>query len=199
MGQFLCDNNLVDKEEYRKTNALYYQQYLAQTIDIHAYLQFSLKPLTQYPLETLYQWREQFIHERIYPLVSLHNQSLVQQHQRHDDIIVLITATQHFIVEPIADIFAISHLIATQAEMKGDRFSGNVVGTPCFHDGKLKRFKEWLGQERPQYETSWFYSDSINDLPLLEFVDQPVIKNGDNKLLEVARQRNWRIDVQKQV
>ncbi len=192
-GQFLCDNNLVNQDEYRKRNEVFYEQYLARKIDIHEYLSFSLEPLKQYSVEDWKQWRGKFVSQKIYPLIPLHNQKLVQEHQRRGDILALISATQQFITQPIADIFTIDHLIATKPEVIDGYFTGNIIGTPCFQDGKITCLQEWLDKNKPVYNASWFYSDSINDLPLLEFVDKPIVKNGDPDLLKIAAQREWDI------
>jgi HAD superfamily hydrolase (TIGR01490 family) len=119
--------------------------------------------------------------------------ALVNLHRANGDTLVIITATNRFVTEPIADEFEIPHLIATEPEVLEGRFTGKIVGTPCYREGKVTRLKSWLQQQGQTFQDSWFYSDSHNDLPLLSIVDHPVAVNPDEILRREAQQRGWQI------
>ncbi len=192
-GIFLCNHQLVDADEYRKQNAIFYSEYSSGNLDIHDYLRFVLKTFTQHSKEQLLEWRKQFVNEVIEPLISPANKALVSRHKENGDITVIITATNQFITEPIAEIFGVDDLIATELEIVNGQFTGHPQGTPCFKDGKVICFKQWLKRVRTQFRQLWFYSDSINDLPLLEYADKPIIKNGEADIVAIAKQRNWSV------
>ena len=190
-GVFLCDTGVVDKSEYLRRNEVFYQQYRAGQLDINAYLRFALAPLAATPPERLETLRTEFIANRIEPLVLRAGLKLVEKHQRAGDLTVIITATNRFITEPIAERFGVRHLIATEPECRQGRFTGAVTGSPCFREGKLKCLRLWLDRERPDYGRTRFYSDSFNDLPLLSWVDEPVVVDGDSELRAHAQAENW--------
>ncbi|MFV1996958.1 MAG: HAD family hydrolase [Acidiferrobacterales bacterium] len=192
-GQFLIENQLVDGEEYESENARYYEQYKAGTLDILAFLAFALKPLAQHDREQLNQWHATYMQQKILPMIGDKARSLVEKHRLAGDTLIIITATNRFVTEPIAREFEIDHLIATDAEMENGRYTGKVAGTPCFRQGKVERLKDWIEINRVNLDGSWFYSDSHNDLPLLNVVDHPVAVNPDAQLEAEAKRLHWPI------
>jgi HAD superfamily hydrolase (TIGR01490 family) len=194
-GQFLVDRGVLERDAYEAQNRAYYEQYVAGTLDIHEFLGFALRPLAAHPPADLARWHGEFMAERIRPMIGAKARALVQEHQRSGDLCAIITATNSFVTGPIAREFGIPHLIATEPESKDGRFTGKVAGTPCFREGKIKRLEEWLGGRGKRLAdfASTLYSDSHNDLPLLERVTRPVAVDPDEKLALKAKERNWAI------
>jgi HAD superfamily hydrolase (TIGR01490 family) len=190
-GRFLVEQGIVDGEAYERQNRQFYDQYKAGSLDIQAFLAFSLRPLAEHPPARLHAWREQFIARLIDPIVLPAARELVERHRTRGDTPVIITATNRFVTGPIAARFGIEHLIATEVEMDGERYTGRSFGIPCFQGGKVERLKQWLGEQAGDLEGSWFYSDSHNDLPLLERVANPVAVDPDDTLARQARARGW--------
>ncbi len=191
-GEFLVANNYVDADQFAKQNAQFYQEYQQGCLDIMAYQRFALKPLSEHSLETLEQWHQQFMQQYIEPILLPKAQALVEQHRQQGDRLLIITATNTFITRPIGLRYGITELLGTEGEIKNGRYTGEVAGTPTFQEGKVTRLNQWLQQENETLEGSFFYSDSHNDLPLLEIVDQPVVVDGDDKLLKVAHEKQWK-------
>jgi HAD superfamily hydrolase (TIGR01490 family) len=192
-GQFLVEHRLVDGQYYERENDRFYKAYQDGALDIHEYLTFALSPLAHHDLPTLEQWRREFMHSKIVPMIKPTARNLVDKHRRAGDTLVIITSTMDFITQPIAQAFAIKHLIASQAEILNGRFTGNVVGTPCYRHGKVERLQAWVTEHGQSMAGSWFYSDSHNDLPLLNAVDNPVAVNPDESLRVEAQARGWPI------
>jgi HAD superfamily hydrolase (TIGR01490 family) len=192
-GEYLVELGLVDGDQYRAANDRFYQQYRDGVLDIHEFLAFALRPLSQHPLAQLQQWREQFIQQKIEPIVLPAALELVQRHRSQGDSLVIITATNSFVTAPIAERFGVDQLIATEPELIDGRYSGRVAGTPCFREGKVSRLQHWLQQQGQDLTGSSFYSDSHNDLPLLEQVSHPVAVDPDATLAQQAQQRGWPI------
>ncbi len=190
-GQFLVDQKIVDKTYYEQTNAQFYADYKQGTLDIAAFLRFSLKPLADYEPAQLYRWREEFIETVIRPVVLKPALELVEKHRQHGDTLLVITATNRFITEPIVKMYGIEHLLATPPEFKNGRYTGEFVGTPCFQQGKVTLLDAWLTQTQHTLKDSYFYSDSHNDLPLLDKVDYPVAVDPDERLKSVAKSKGW--------
>lgn len=190
-GVFLGEQGIVDADFYEKENERFYQEYKDGKLDIMEFLAFSLKPLAENNMQDLLNWRARFIEEKIRPIIPRTSFDLVSKHQRQDDILMIITATNAFVTEPIANILGIKHLIATDPEMVDGVYTGRVAGEPSFQHGKVKRLNEWLKENQMSLEQSYFYSDSHNDIPLLEEVSYPVAVDPDEKLADYARQRNW--------
>lgn len=190
-GRFLVEKGIVDKIEYEEKNTKFYQDYRQGTLDIAEFLRFSLKPLAANDLEMLYRWREEFIEERIKSILLPSAYELIDQHLRACDTLLVITATNYFVTEPIVALFKIENMLATMPEMVNGRFTGEFEGIPCFQDGKVKRLQQWLSTNNMNSEDSWFYSDSHNDLPLLSFVDHPVAVDPDDKLKQHANHEGW--------
>jgi HAD superfamily hydrolase (TIGR01490 family) len=190
-GQFLVDQGIVDKAQYENANAKFYDDYQQGTLDIVEFLNFSLRPLADNPVEQLYQWRTQFIEEIITPILLKPAQELVDKHRDRGDTLLVITATNRFVTEPIVKLYGIDNLLATTPEFINGQYTGGFEGVPCFREGKVTLLKEWLKNSTETLENSWFYSDSHNDLPLLKLVDYPVAVDPDEKLAIVAKQANW--------
>ncbi|MEK7840521.1 MAG: HAD family hydrolase, partial [Pseudomonadota bacterium] len=182
---------VVDAESYRRANERYYAQYRAGTLDIFEFLEFALKPLARHERDQLDAWHREFVATRIRPMITPAARALVEQHRRQGHTLMIVTATNRFVTAPIAREFGIDHLLATEPEEVDGRFTGRVAGTPCYREGKVARLRQWLEHSRETLAGSWFYSDSHNDLPLLELVDHPVAVNPDEVLRREAVARRW--------
>jgi len=192
-GQFLVDQGIVDASYYAQENDRFYKEYKGGHLDIHEFLSFSLKPLADNSLQDLFKWRSQFIEEIIRPILLKPAQELINKHQQRGDILLVITATNKFVTEPIVNLYGINHLLATTPEFMDERYTGKVAGTPCFQEGKVTRLNEWLQKTGYSLDDSWFYSDSHNDLPLLQLVEHPVVVNPDETLKLHAEKSAWPI------
>jgi HAD superfamily hydrolase (TIGR01490 family) len=195
-GQFLIDRGVLEREAYESQNRAYYEQYTAGTLDIHEFLGFALRPLAAHEPADLERWHAEFMASRIRPMIGAPARSLVRQHQEAGDLCAIITATNSFVTAPIARAFGVAALIATEPETRDGRFTGRVAGTACFREGKLVRLEQWLsglGRRLDEFEESVFYSDSHNDLPLLERVSRPVAVDPDQELAALAAKRGWAI------
>jgi HAD superfamily hydrolase (TIGR01490 family) len=192
-GQFLVDQGIVDKNHYESANAKFYDDYKQGTLDIVEFLRFSLQPLADNNPEQLYQWRAQFIEETIRPLMLESARQLIDKHKSRGDTLLVITATNRFVTEPIVKLYGIENLLATTPEFIDGRYTGGFNGTPCFREGKVKLLEAWLKNSTETMQDSWFYSDSHNDLPLLQLVDNPVAVDPDEKLADYAKASNWPI------
>ncbi len=190
-GEFLIGKEVVDAEAYRRANEHYYAQYRAGTLDIFEFLAFALKPLARHDREQLDAWHREFLATRIRPMITPAARALVEQHRRQGHTPMIVTATNRFVTAPIAREFGIEHLLATEPEEVDGRFTGRVAGIPCYREGKVARLRQWLEQHRETLAGSWFYSDSHNDLPLLELVDHPVAVHPDDVLRREAEARRW--------
>jgi len=193
-GQFLVDRGVVDRDSYEAQNAAFYEQYKAGTLDIHEFLGFALRPLANHGPEELERWHAQFMEARIRPMIGTAARELVNRHLGAGDLCAIVTATNSFVTAPIARAFGIEHLLATEPERVAGRYTGRVAGTPCFREGKIARVDAWLaglGHRLPDFPVSSFYSDSLNDLPLLERVTRPVAVDPDEALGAAARARGW--------
>ncbi len=192
-GQFLVDQGIVDKAYYEATNAKFYDDYKQGNLDIAEFLHFSLQPLAMNDPTDLYRWRSQFIDMIIRPLLLKPAQELIEKHRMRGDTLMVITATNRFVTEPIVKLYGIDILLATTPDKVDGRYTGTFSGIPCFQEGKVKLLEEWLRKSSESLVNSWFYSDSHNDLPLLKRVDNPVAVDPDEKLSVYARQANWPI------
>lgn len=193
-GQFLVDRGVLDRDAYEAQNRAYYEQYVAGTLDIHEYLGFALRPLAAHTPAELERWHAEFMRLRILPMITPAARALVKRHAA--ELCAIVTATNSFITAPIAREFGVPHLVATEPEKRDGRFTGRVSGTPCFREGKIERLMAWLaglGHRLPEFEESTFYSDSHNDLPLLERVSRPVAVDPDAALAAEARRRGWAV------
>ena len=199
-GQFLARIGVVDGEDYARKNERFYQDYKDGKLDIHEFLRFSLKPLSEHSRAQLKEWHDVFMKEVIKDQLRPEAIDLVKRHQDAGDLCCVITATNSFVTRPIVESFGIEHLIATEPATLGNQplanYSGEVKGTPNFREGKIQNLHDWLASQNLSLDTlsySYFYSDSMNDLPLLEKVSHPVATNPDDRLRNEAKQRNWPI------
>jgi HAD superfamily hydrolase (TIGR01490 family) len=192
-GQFAVDRGLVDGQVHKKRNDDFYAQYKAGKLDIDEYLKFSCSLLTQYTIEELESFRSEFVMERIEPLFLPKAEALINEHRQKNDDLLIITSTIEFVTRPIVDRLGIETLIAPIPEIKNNRYTGNIVGTPSFGSGKVIRLNQWLSETEHSMTGSHFYSDSHNDLPLLRLVDHPVAVDPDDILRQEAKEKAWRI------
>ena len=189
-GIFLSEQKIVD-ESYLDESERFYTNYYEGSLDIDGFLSFCLKPLIANDMAKLLKLREQFIEEKIRPIVTKTGKELINQAHTEGKKVIIATATNDFVTRPIADIFDVSVLIATEFEIKDNAFTGRVVGAPCFRGGKLNKVTKWINDNNFDLSQASFYSDSFNDLPLLEKVKKPVIVDGDDKLREIGKNKNW--------
>ena len=195
-GQFLVDRGILDRQSYEAQNAAFYEQYKAGKLDIHEFLGFALRPLAEHAPEDLERWHADFMATRIRPAIGAPARALVRKHLDAGDLCAVVTATNSFVTAPIAREFGVLHLVATEPERSAGRFTGRVAGIPCFRKGKIARVEVWLageGRRLQEFPESAFYSDSHNDLPLLERVSRPVAVDPDATLKAEAVRRGWTV------
>jgi HAD superfamily hydrolase (TIGR01490 family) len=203
-AQFLISRGVLQREFYETENQRFFDDYKAGTLDIHAFLDFQLAPLAAHPRPQLDAWHADFMRERVMKMITVHARRLVKRHLDQGDLCAVVTATNSFVTAAITREFGIPHLVATEPEMKDGAFTGKVSGVPCFREGKIARVEAWLAEAGPavglnggagstiaSFARSWFYSDSRNDLALLEKVTDPVVVDPDDTLHAVALARNW--------
>jgi HAD superfamily hydrolase (TIGR01490 family) len=195
-AQFLIERGVLDRGTYETRNDEFFRQYQAGTLDIYAFLDFQLAPLARHPRAALDAWHAEFMEAKVRPMIGDRARALVERHRSAGTLCAIVTATNSFVTAPIAREFGVAHLIATEPEARGDRFTGKVAGTPCFRDGKVVRLEQWLaaiGRPLASFAASSFYSDSHNDLPLLERVSRPVAVDPDDALRQIAGERAWEV------
>ena len=190
-GEFLGEEGVVDANAYRKKNEYFYQQYDLGTLDIYAWLEFCLEPLTRYSMTELQELHHRFMIQKIEPILLDKAQNCINRHKERGDTVLVITASTSFVTAPIVKKYGINHLLATEPEIKGGRYTGGVSGMPCFQAGKIDKLMPWLQKNEETLTGSTFYSDSHNDLPLLELVDNPVAVNADKILTKIAEKKGW--------
>lgn len=197
-GEFLIDNKLVDGEQHRRQNDAFYEDYKRGDLDIDAYVMFTLRPILDMPRKQQIELRKQYFAAQISNLITPASKDLVKGHSDTGDFCLIITATNSFLTTPIAEAYGVDKLIATDLLTEGGQITGKIAGTPCFQAGKVDRLRDWLAsdaiaqRDRLTLENSVFYSDSSNDLPLLEASGEPVVVDGDDRLLQTAQERGWR-------
>jgi HAD superfamily hydrolase (TIGR01490 family) len=199
-GRSLVKIGVVDSDHYARENERFYADYKAGRLDIYGFLAFALKPLSEHSREQLNIWHQQFMQEIILPNLRQSALDLVKKHQDQGDLCCVVTATNSFVTKPIVKAFGINNLVATEPEVIGNpetgNFSGKVSGIPNFREGKITRVENWLASKNLNWDSfndSYFYSDSINDLPLMEKVKQPIPTNPDERLKQEAIERAWPI------
>tara|TARA_B100002019_G_scaffold288841_1_gene303248 strand:+ start:455 stop:1126 length:672 start_codon:yes stop_codon:yes gene_type:complete len=190
-GEFICEKGLVDTQTYRKKNDAFYDDYMKGTLDILSYLRFSLSTLKGKKLEDLNTIREEFLKKYIEPLKLSKAIELLKRHRDSGDYLLIITATNSFIANPIADMLEVDGVLSSEAEIKSGVYTGEPFGIPCFQEGKVERLKIWLRENSYSLKNSFFYSDSHNDIPLMKIVDNPVAVDADEKLNIYAFKKNW--------
>ena len=194
--QHLIDQGVLDRDSFSARNEAFYEQYKAGTLDIDEFLDFQLFPLAQYPRADLERWHAEFMQTRVLPILTPQARELVKDHQNRGDLCALVTATNSFVTGPISRELNIQHLIATIPAQENGQFTGRARGTPSFREGKIVRVEAWLesmGLWWSNFERSWFYSDSLNDLPLLARVTDPVAVDPDSTLRAHAENNHWQI------
>lgn len=199
-GEFLISRKLVDERAHRERNDSFYADYLAGVLDIHAWLAFTLEPVRRLDARQRNALLADFTEQRIRPLVLDAGLELVRTHRRAGDYCIIITATNDLITRPVANLFQVDELLATEAEIVDGAITGCIRGTPCFQEGKVAKLRDWLSRNPTgpassvdaAITDSVFYSDSINDLPLMELVGEPVAVDPDDRLRQAARERSWK-------
>lgn len=192
-GQFLVERNIVDPTTFKQANDRFYQDYQNGDLDIHAYLEFALQPLTRFSMSELEALHQEFMQEKIEPLYLPKAAALIDQHRQAGDTLLIITATNSFVTQPIADWLGVENLLACDPEIVDGRYSGRTVNTPCFQDGKVTRLHQWLESTGSTLEKSYFYSDSANDIPLLNVVTWPTAVDPCPRLHRYASEQGWPI------
>ena len=189
-GIFLAEQKVV-KSSYLDESEKFYNNYYDGSLDIDGFLSFCLRPLIENDMSYLLELRKQFIEDKIKPIITEPGREIVNQAIEDGKTVIIATATNDFVTRPIADLFNVPTLIATEFEIINQKFTGKVLNTPCFREGKVSKVKKWVDDNNFDLSKASFYSDSFNDLPLLEKVKNPVIVDGDDKLLEIGKNRNW--------
>jgi HAD superfamily hydrolase (TIGR01490 family) len=192
-GEYMVAKGIVDERAYRKRNDAFYLDYQRGTLDNDQYLAFALEPLTHYSLDELYAWRQDYVDKWIRPLVAPGTAALLDSHRMRDHELMIISATNLFVSEPIGQMLGVSTVLATEPEIIDNRYTGRFLGTPTYQQGKVTALTEWLGERADELTDSYFYSDSLNDLALLERVNHPVAVGPDDDLKAIAQERNWKI------
>ena len=189
-GIFLAEQKVVESS-YLDESEKFYNNYYDGSLDIDGFLSFCLKPLIENDMGYLLELRKQFIEDKIKPIITEPGREIIYQAIEDGKTVIIATATNDFVTRPIADLFNVPTLIATEFEVINQKFTGKVLNTPCFREGKVSKVKKWVDDNNFDLSKASFYSDSFNDLPLLEKVKNPVIVDGDDKLLEIGKNRNW--------
>jgi HAD superfamily hydrolase (TIGR01490 family) len=190
-GEYLCEKGIVDPEVYRLANDKFYHQYGAGSLDINEFLHFALTPLKNHKRQQLLEWHSDFMSSKVMPMLLPKALQRLKMHRDQGDYLLIITATNLFVTEPIAQLLKVDAILATEPELVNGEYTGDYVGNPCFQSGKITRLEQWLTDNPQEMSGSYFYSDSRNDLPLLDIVTHPVVVDADEHLLKIAEQRNW--------
>lgn len=192
-GDYLCERGILDGVAYKARNDEFYQDYLAGTLNLTDYLNFSLEILGRTEMAQLQTWHQEFMRDCVEPIILAKGEALLAEHRAAGDKILIITATNRFVTAPIAKRLGVETLLATECEMLDGRYTGRTTDVPCFKEGKVTRLQRWLEENNMTLQDSSFYSDSMNDLPLLEQVTRPVAVDPDPKLRAEAEKRGWEI------
>lgn len=192
-GDYLCERGILDPVAYKQRNDAFYQDYLNGTLDMQAYLAFSMEILASSEPAQLEQWHREFMRDCIEPIILPRAEALLRQHREAGDQLVIITATNRFVTAPIARRLGVRTLLATECEVRDGRYTGRSTDIPCFREGKVTRLARWILENGFDLEGSYFYSDSLNDVPLLEVVANPVAVDPDPRLRVEAERRGWQV------
>ena len=190
-GDYLCERGILDGIAYKARNDDFYQDYLAGRLNITDYLNFSLEILGRTEMAQLEQWHREFMRDCIEPIILAKGEALLAEHREAGDQLLIITATNRFGTAPIAARLGVDTLLATECEMADGRYTGRTTDIPCYQAGKVTRLQRWLAENARNLDDSTFYSDSRNDLPLLEQVSHPVAVDPDDSLRATATERGW--------
>lgn len=192
-GEYLVSHNLVDKDYFKNENDRFLAEYIQGSLDIMEFLRFQLSPLKDHSLSELFIWRKEFLESHIKPVMLDSAKELLRIHREQGHYLLIITATNRFITEPISKLLGVDDLIATEAEIISGQYTGKVAGIPSYSTGKVDRLNDWLEKNNMNLDGSYFYSDSHNDLPLLKKVTTPVAVDPDEKLKKYAKDHHWKI------
>ncbi len=192
-GEYMVENRIVEEQEYRQRNLVFFEDYQRGALDNDSYLEFSLAPLTRYSIEELHAWRKDYVENWIKPIIASGVGDLLDQHRQQNHELLIISATNLFITEPIAELLQVPTILSTEPEIVDNRYTGRYLGTPTYKEGKVTVLGEWLTSTDHNLDGSFFYSDSINDLALLEQVDNPIAVHPDDELKAIAESRDWKI------
>ena len=190
-GEFVCEQGLVNSADFSQRNDQFYADYQAGTLDIDAYLRFALSTLTGQPRAILDRWHSAFMESKIKPILLPRAAELIADHRKRGHELLIITATNRFIIEPIAHLLGVEDFLACEGEIIDGVYTGEPSGVPSYHAGKVTRLYDWLDGRKTTLDGAWFYSDSHNDLPLLELVDNPVAVDPDEVLRARAVAEGW--------
>lgn len=190
-GEFMVAENLVPQAEYRETNDAFYEEYKRGVLDMVAYQKFVLAPLRQFSAEQLKELHLKFMHTVVTNMLLPKARELIEKHRQAGHTLMVITATNRFITEPIVKEYGIENLLCTEPEVLNGSYTGKIIGEPCYQAGKIHALEAWLKKENMQPEYSWFYSDSFNDIPLMEKVNEAIAVNPDEKLKAHALTHGW--------
>ena len=192
-GEHLARLGVVPAAEHRRRNEMFMEAYRRGTLDVDEFLAFQLDPLRRHPMRQLETWRATFLETAIAPLVLPKALDLLDHHRRRGDSLVIITSTNRFISEPVARMLGVEHLLATELEISGGRFTGRVSGPPCAGEGKVIHARRWADTHEASLADAPFYTDSISDLPFMEAVASPIAVDPDERLESEAKRRGWKI------
>ena len=191
---FLIEKRLVDKDEYERKNKYFYDQYYQGKLNYDEWAEFALTTIKGKKPEDIEDILSKFLSEIIEPMINIYALKLLHDHTHNNDIMLLASATNSVIVEPIAKRLGFENIVSTEVEIIDEIYTGKVLGIPALSEGKLIKVKEWMLQNSIEsFDNTSFYSDSINDLPLLAAVSKPVAVNPDDMLREECRKRSWEI------
>ncbi len=189
-NEFLIHEGVAG-QDFRQGNDRFLEDYTQGRLDVRAYLQFAIEPLKGFTLQQLEPLRQRFLRDEVAPMVAQKAEELLAEHRARNDTLLIITSTNSFVTGPIARMLGVDALLATDFETRDDRFTGQILGTPCFREGKVTRLMEWMDLHGADLTGSHFYTDSLNDLPLLDLVDHPVAVDPDPTLGAIALERGW--------
>lgn len=193
-GNYLVENNYVDPIIYKEKNNIFFERYKEGTLCPREFATFSYEPLTKYSYKTLIDIREKFFNEKILPLVLPKAIDLINYHKKNSDIVAIVTATNSFISKVSANFFQVEHLLASEPEFIDNKFTGKLQGEPCFQEGKVYKVKEWIEKNNlSTHDEIYFYTDSHNDLKLMEYCTKPVAVDPDETLKKISIKNNWKI------
>ena len=192
-GEYMVENGVVDESKYRRRNRVFYEEYQRGELDNESYLAFALEPLTRHPIEKLYAWRADYVENWIKPIIAPGAKPLLRRHREQGHELLIISATNLFITEPIASLLDVPAILSTEPEIVDGRYSGRYLGTPTYREGKVTVLRRWLADTGRNLDGSYFYSDSINDRALLEQVEYPIAVHPDDELKAIAESRGWEI------
>lgn len=192
-GEYMVEKGIVDEQQYRQRNLVFYEQYQRGELDNDTYLAFALEPLTRYSIDELHAWRADYVETWIRPLIAPGTESLLRRHREQGHELLIVSATHLFITAPVAELLGVPTVLSTEPEIVDNRYTGRFLGTPTYQQGKVIALREWLAGNGKNLDGSYFYSDSINDLALLEQVDNPIAVHPDAELRSIAEHRDWKI------